>query len=114
MKLDIKSRAEKFLNTLVSTIRKMYSGKVTIILFGGRARGTSSDSGDFDIIVVLENVKDPIEEAIKIRRMLPKKRFPLDIVVIEKEDLMKPIVKKMLEHHKILYDGLKTGKLTET
>jgi len=111
MESGIKSEAEEFLNILLNVITKLYSGKVTVILFGGRARGTSSDSGDFDIMVVLENVRDPIEEAIKIRRMLPRKRFPLDIVVIERGDLEKPIIKKMLEYRKMLYDGLKISEL---
>ena len=111
MKSKVIREAKEFLNALVETIIKIYSGEVTIILFGGRVRGTSSDSGDFDILVVLKNVRDPIDEAVKIRRMLPKKRFPLDILVIEEKDLEKPIVKKMLEYHRLLYNGLKITEL---
>ena len=111
MKPELIREAEKFLRELVNTVIDIYSGKVTIILFGGRARGTSSDSGDFDILVILRKVHDPIDEAIKIRTRLHKKRFPLDIVVIETKDLEKPIIKKMLEHHVVLFDGLKIQKL---
>ncbi|MHA1590478.1 MAG: nucleotidyltransferase domain-containing protein [Candidatus Njordarchaeales archaeon] len=103
--------AEEFLTKLAKVIVDIYSGEVTVILFGGRARGTSSDAGDFDVLVVLRNVQDPIEEAVKIRRALPKRRFPLDILVIEPKDLEKPIIRKMLEHYKLLYDGLKIANM---
>ena len=103
--------AEEFLTKLVRVIVDIYSGEVTVILFGGRARGTSSDAGGFDVLVVLRNVQDPIEEAVKIRRALPKRRFPLDILVIEPKDLEKPIIRKMLEHYKLLYDGLKIANM---
>lgn len=105
-----KCRVEVFIRELLKTVRDIYYAKVTIILFGGRARGTSSDSGDFDIMVVLDEVQDPLEEAIKIRRKLKVKDYPLDLVVVDKSDIEKPIIRKMLESHKILYDGLKIGE----
>ncbi|MHA1616795.1 MAG: nucleotidyltransferase domain-containing protein [Candidatus Njordarchaeales archaeon] len=103
--------AEEFLTKLVEVIVDIYSGDVTVILFGGRARGTSSDTGDFDVLVVLRNMQDPIEEAVKIRRALPRRRFPLDILVVELKDLGKPIIRNMLEHHKLLYDGLRIANI---
>lgn len=105
--MNARLEAERFLRSLLDVIVETYFGKVTVILFGGRARGTSSDLGDFDVMVVLESVSDPVEEAVKIRRKLTGRRFPLDIVVVERRDLETPLTRKMLEHHKILYDGLK-------
>ncbi|MEM2047720.1 MAG: nucleotidyltransferase domain-containing protein [Candidatus Jordarchaeales archaeon] len=111
--MSFRLEAESFLRALLDVIIEAYSGKVTVILFGGRARGTSSDSGDFDVMVILKSVVDPIEEAVKIRRKLHGKRFPLDIVVVERKDLESLLIRKMLEHHKILYDGLKLEEVLQ-
>jgi len=108
--MKTKSNVDKFLKKLLDTIKSIYSNQVTVILFGGRARGTSSDYGDFDIMVILDEVDDPLEEAIKIRKKIREKEYPLDLLILEKEDVEKPIVKKMLEPHIVLYDGLKIGE----
>ena len=98
-----------FLERLLEVVKKLYNGKVSLILFGSRATKYYSDFSDFDIMVVLEKVKDALGEAIKIRRNLrnfKERRYPLDLVIVEIQDLSSPLVKQMLKNHLLLYDGL--------
>ncbi|QIW23611.1 nucleotidyltransferase domain-containing protein [Sulfolobus sp. S-194] len=89
----------------IKRVIEYYNGKVSIVLFGSRARGDYWESSDYDIVVFLESVRDPIDEAVKLYSM--KKGFPADIVVLNIDKLKDPIIMKMLEHKKVIYDGLK-------
>ena len=81
-----------------------YKGKVTIVLFGSRARGDYWESSDYDIMVFLDKVEDQIGEAVKLYSM--KRGFSADILVLSADKVKDPIVMKMLEHKKVIYDGL--------
>ncbi|MGQ4891259.1 MAG: nucleotidyltransferase domain-containing protein [Candidatus Njordarchaeia archaeon] len=107
MKDLVYAESREFLRGLIEVIRERYQGKVSIILFGSRARGTSSDRGDFDIMVVLEKMRDPVNEAVEIRKRIPLRgRFPLDLVFVEVKDLKSKLIKQMLKDKKVLFDGL--------
>jgi len=91
---------EEFINKIIS----YYHGKVSIVLFGSRARGDFWPSSDYDIIVILEKVDDEIEEASKLYSM--KRGFSADIIVITPDKLNNKIIETMLKYKKVLYDGL--------
>jgi predicted nucleotidyltransferase len=91
---------EEFINKIIS----YYNGKVSIVLFGSRARGDFWPSSDYDIIVILEKVDDEIEEASKLYSM--KRGFLADIIVITPDKLNNKIIETMLKYKKVLYDGL--------
>ncbi|BBG22909.1 nucleotidyltransferase domain-containing protein [Sulfuracidifex tepidarius] len=97
-------RFEDFIDEII----KHYDGKVSIVLFGSRARGDFWESSDYDIMVFADEVKDSTEEAGKLYSM--KRGFSADILVLSVDKLEDPIIKKMLEHKKVLYDGLKIFK----
>ena len=81
-----------------------YNGRVTIVLFGSRARGDYWESSDYDVMVFLEKVEDQISEAVKLYSM--KRGFSADILVLSADKVKDPIIMKMLEHKKVIYDGL--------
>jgi predicted nucleotidyltransferase len=91
---------EEFINKIIN----YYHGKVSIVLFGSRARGDFWPSSDYDIIVILEKVDDEIEEASKLYSM--KRGFSADIIVITPDKLNNKIIETMLKYKKVLYDGL--------
>ncbi len=97
-------RFEDFINEII----KYYNGKVSIVLFGSRARGDFWESSDYDIMIFVNAVKDSTEEAGKLYSM--KKGFSADILVLSADKLEDPIIRKMLEYKKVLYDGLKIFK----
>ncbi len=91
---------EEFIKKVVN----YYNGKVSIVLFGSRARGDFWPSSDYDVMIILEKVNDEIEEATKIRGM--KRGFSADIIVITPDKLNDGVIKEMLKYKKVLYDGL--------
>jgi predicted nucleotidyltransferase len=91
---------EEFINKIIS----YYNGKVSIVLFGSRARGDFWPTSDYDIIVILEKVDDEVEEASKLYNM--KRGFSADIIVITPDKLNNKIIETMLKYKKVLYDGL--------
>jgi predicted nucleotidyltransferase len=95
---------EEFINKIIN----YYHGKVSIALFGSRARGDFWPSSDYDIIVILEKVDDEIEEASKLYSM--KRGFSADIIVITPDKLNNKIIETMLKYKKVLYDGLEVFK----
>lgn len=85
-------------------VKEKYAGKVTIVLFGSRARGDYWPSSDYDFIIFLEKVEDKINEAYELYKL--KKGFSADIIVFSKDELKEKIVEKMLENKVVIYDGL--------
>jgi len=79
--------------------------KSTILLFGSRARGNSLPYSDYDIAVIFDKVKDKIEMVERLRRLKPK-GIDLDLIILSVDEIKDPLVKKMLEGSKILYNGL--------
>ena len=51
-----------------------------IILFGSYANGSASEDSDVDILVIMPHRGKASQQALSIRRDVPK-RFPLDLVV---------------------------------
>jgi hypothetical protein len=88
----------------VERVVRHYNGRVSVVLFGSRARGDHWPSSDYDVLVVLERVDDEAEEASKLYSM--KRGFSADIIVVTPDKLQLGDVKEMLKHRKVLYDGL--------
>jgi len=77
----------------------------TVLLFGSRARGSHLPQSDYDVAVVLREAGDRLAAIEELRRLKPR-GLPLDLVVLETSDLSDPLVSKMLEGCRVLYDGL--------
>ncbi|MEK7475562.1 MAG: nucleotidyltransferase domain-containing protein [Candidatus Coatesbacteria bacterium] len=60
-----------------------------VILFGSRARGTAGPKSDIDYLVVEPEVRDRVEEMVRLRAVLqPLARrhlVPVDLVVVSRE-----------------------------
>jgi hypothetical protein len=70
-------------------------------LVGSRARGDNMPSSDFDIALVIDDDRDPVEVAVKAR-LLRRESFPLDIVVLRRSEVSDRIYSEMLKHSKKL------------
>jgi predicted nucleotidyltransferase len=56
-----------------------------IILFGSHARGEASAESDVDIMVVESNLRDRLQEMVRLSRLLDSVSFPVDLLVVSKE-----------------------------
>ena len=57
------------------------SGVLQIYLFGSHASGASHEASDIDLMILVENSKDPFKTAYTIRKGLSETDYPIDIVV---------------------------------
>ncbi|OGV78597.1 MAG: hypothetical protein A3K19_32120 [Lentisphaerae bacterium RIFOXYB12_FULL_65_16] len=55
-------------------------GPRQVILFGSHARGDATEDSDVDLLVVMDDVEDADDTAIKMRLQIPR-AFPLDLMV---------------------------------
>jgi predicted nucleotidyltransferase len=56
-----------------------------ILLFGSRARGNAADDSDYDVLVIEPEVERPMDESVRLRRLLNGLDCPFDIVVMSAE-----------------------------
>ncbi|MFA6548860.1 MAG: nucleotidyltransferase domain-containing protein [Candidatus Margulisiibacteriota bacterium] len=60
-----------------------------IILFGSRAENKGNVNSDVDLCVIQDNIKDKSDEFIKIRRLLGDVIYPLDIIILNRDEYEK-------------------------
>jgi len=81
----------------------------SVILFGSRARGTDSDLGDIDLLIVQETSERPIDRRITAEKALSDRAVPLDIFVYTPWEMRflhsigSPFIEEVLETGRVLY-----------
>lgn len=107
----LRSRARKLrnerkvLHKYIEILSKNYP-RSTVVLFGSRARGDELPYSDYDLAVILDKVGDRISLVETLRRLKPR-GLPLDLIVIQVDELSDPLTSTMLSGCTVLYDGLK-------
>lgn len=82
-----------------------------IVLFGSRARGDSHRHSDLDLLVILSSVKDPFEEAARLRLTLMDLPLAIDLIVMtraeveERAHLRGTMLYHALREGRVLYDA---------
>lgn len=104
---------EKDFQAFVSRVRRLFKGEVSIALFGSRALGNPLPYSDYDVALVIP--KKPKGEAYwrllaKVRGCKPRS-LPLDLVILQPNELSDPLLAKMLEKALPVYDGLKVFRV---
>lgn len=97
-------RYNTLFKTFIDNLVKEYDGKLTIFLFGSRARGDNRPSSDFDILIVVEEGKLE-DHYLKSMKCKPPE-LPVDILIVYPQDLSNPIIKQMLVDSKVIFNGL--------
>jgi predicted nucleotidyltransferase len=81
-----------------------------VVLFGSHARGEAGPTSDIDILVILPEVQDKREDAIRIRQVLADLPVFKDIIVsspseIERRgQLVGTVLRPALREGKVLYE----------
>jgi len=111
----LKARAERIkaennlLREYVNRIVSRYPSSA-VLLFGSRARGNHLPYSDYDLAVVLSGLEDKILVIEELRRLKPR-GLPLDLIVVDTEELKDPLIKNMFKRAKILYNKLSVESL---
>ncbi|MEI6210472.1 MAG: nucleotidyltransferase domain-containing protein [bacterium] len=80
-----------------------------VILFGSCARGDAHEDSDVDLLVVMDQIKDTDEEAIRMRRTIPR-TFPLDLIVKRSSEVNRraapngSFIRTLMEEGRVLYE----------
>jgi predicted nucleotidyltransferase len=75
---------EKIKEIISITLKSNGIHSFQMYLFGSRARGDSSSNSDYDILIVSRKkvrIKEKIKLFSKLRRLLAKKKYNVDIVI---------------------------------
>ncbi len=81
----------------------------SIILFGSRARGTATQSSDFDLLVIQSTPQRPIDRRIAVEKALADRGVALDILVYTPEEMRylhsigSPLIEEVIETGRVLY-----------
>lgn len=98
-----------YLSEIVDRITRRFN-PLRIIIFGSWARGEARPDSDYDLLVVLSNVKDKRQAAISIGNLLSDLPISKDIVVTTpaeiaiRGDLIGDVLRPALREGKILYE----------
>lgn len=69
---------------------RSYPGSIQkkIVLFGSYAYGDPDDASDFDLLVIVDNLRSSRREArLKIRKSIRRYLIPKDIIVVTEKDV---------------------------
>ena len=101
--------SETFIPTMVDRIVEGFE-PARIVLFGSHARGTATEWSDVDLLVILPEVVDKRDTAVKIRRALGDLPVCKDIVVATPEEatrrgqLAGTVLRSALREGRVVYE----------
>jgi HEPN domain-containing protein/predicted nucleotidyltransferase len=98
------------LDDVVGRLVERYDAE-RIILYGSRARGRARQDSDFDLLIVKETAKRPIDRRVEVDLLLLDRRPELDLDLLvytprELRDLYlwgSPFIEEVMETGKVLY-----------
>ena len=94
-------RAE--INRYIAALAREFSPR-QVVLFGSYASGQATADSDVDLLVIMDRVVDGAEQAIEMRRRIPR-TFPLDLLVLSKREASRRLAQKDSFYVSVLRDG---------
>lgn len=64
-----------------------------VVLFGSYAKGHPTVDSDVDLLVVMDHSGDAVDQALQIRRRIPR-AFPLDLLVQSHAEMQRRLARK--------------------
>lgn len=99
------------LETLDAVVQRIVDGYQPdhIILFGSRATGGADEGSDFDLLIVKDTDRRPIDRRVAVERLLADRTIPLDILVYTPREMWdlyamgSPLIATILETGRVLF-----------
>src|SRR6266581_1843677 len=60
------------------------SRPLKVFIFGSQARSAARADSDLDLMVVLSEVSDPVQESVRLRRVLKGLLMAVDVLVVDR------------------------------
>jgi predicted nucleotidyltransferase len=82
-----------------------------IVLFGSRVRRDGRPRSDIDVLVIEPSVGDPVEESVRLRRVLRGLGVPIDVLVVAQAEASRrsavrgTVVERALREGRVLVDA---------
>lgn len=76
----------------VKVLTREFSPK-RVVLFGSYAKGHPTVDSDVDLLVVMDHSGDSADQALQIRRRIPR-TFPLDLLVQSHAEMQRRLARK--------------------
>lgn len=82
-----------------------------VVLFGSRVRRDSQPRSDVDVLVIEPSVGDPVQESVRLRRVLRGLGVPIDVLVVAQEEASRrsavrgTVVERALREGRVLLDA---------
>ncbi|MCD6506418.1 HEPN domain-containing protein [Candidatus Poribacteria bacterium] len=96
------------LEEVVKRLVELYSPD-RIILFGSRAEGNEREGSDFDLLIIKETDKPPVERQIEVEKILSDRLIPLDLFVYTPQEVRSllsigsPFIEEVMRKGKVIY-----------
>ncbi len=79
-----------------------------VLMFGSRARGTSTRKSDLDLLVVWETDQPPLERIGRVLRLLADSPWPVEVIAYTPSELKvrqhSPFLRKIVAEGIVLYE----------
>ena len=73
---------KKAINELIENLKEAYGDNlVKVILYGSKARGSSTQDSDIDLMIILENYKNKVEEIKKVGAIVSSINFIYEVFI---------------------------------
>lgn len=98
---------DRLISDMVKKLAEEYSPE-RVILFGSHAYGTPDEDSDIDLLIIKDTSERFIKRLTAVRRILsdPKRRVPLEIIVLTSDEVSRQLAKG----DQFLEEILKKGK----
>ena len=93
------------------------SQPLKVIMFGSQARDGSATDSDLDLMVILEEVRDPVAESVRLRRLLKGLLMSVDLLVVDQakfdywRDTPGNVFYEAAREGKCIYERGRTGEV---
>ena len=99
------------LATLEAVVQRIVEGYQPdrVVLFGSRAKGEADTGSDYDLLIVKETDRRPIDRRVEVERLLADREIPLDILVYTPREMWdlyamgSPLISAILETGTVLF-----------